>query len=177
MALVASVMWNLPRTWFRPVSPALADGFLTTGPPEKSLNLSLTTRLLPPVNSAWRLVSVLNPAPLATRSLKDGRVEGRLLIFSCKNSQTTTHCWTTMDRRMLDSGTKGIGEMCVLKSGGIQRDRSLRGKRHGKETFLRNLEKGCLISQGCLWLISHNYLMSIDPCWWKKEREEKIQVH
>ena len=28
--------WNLPRPGIQPVSPALADGFLTTGPPGKS---------------------------------------------------------------------------------------------------------------------------------------------
>ena len=33
---------------------------------------------------------------------QDGRVDGRALIFSCKNSKTTTCCWTTIDRRMLD---------------------------------------------------------------------------
>ena len=30
-------MWNLSRPGIDPVSPALAGGFLTTGPPEKSL--------------------------------------------------------------------------------------------------------------------------------------------
>ena len=29
-------MWNLPRLGIQPVSPALAGGFLTTGPPGKS---------------------------------------------------------------------------------------------------------------------------------------------
>ena len=32
-------MWNLPRPGIEPVSPALAGGFLTTGPPVKSLTL------------------------------------------------------------------------------------------------------------------------------------------
>ena len=34
------------------------------------------------------------------------RVEGRVLI-SCKNSKSTTCCWTTIDRRMLDPTIKG----------------------------------------------------------------------
>ena len=29
-------MWNAPRAGLEPTSPALAGGFLTTGPPEKS---------------------------------------------------------------------------------------------------------------------------------------------
>ena len=29
-------MWDLPRPGIKPVSPALAGGFLTTGPPGKS---------------------------------------------------------------------------------------------------------------------------------------------
>ena len=29
-------MWDLPGPGIKPLSPALADGFLTTGPPEKS---------------------------------------------------------------------------------------------------------------------------------------------
>ena len=29
-------MWNLPEPGIEPVSPTLADGFLTTGPPRKS---------------------------------------------------------------------------------------------------------------------------------------------
>ena len=32
---------------------------------------------------------------------QDGRVEGCVFIFSCENSKITTHCWTTIDRRML----------------------------------------------------------------------------
>ena len=31
-------MWDLPRPGIEPVSSALADGFLTTGPPEKSFS-------------------------------------------------------------------------------------------------------------------------------------------
>ena len=45
---------------------------------------------------------------LNTRSLQDGRVEGRVLTFSCENSKITTHCWTTVDRRMLDPIKKKI---------------------------------------------------------------------
>ena len=36
-ALLPRGMWDLPGPGIEPVSPALADGFLTTGPPGKSL--------------------------------------------------------------------------------------------------------------------------------------------
>ena len=57
-------MWNLPGPGIKPVSPALAGGFLTTGSPEKSLNFTLTTRLCPPVNSLRRLVFICDCAPV-----------------------------------------------------------------------------------------------------------------
>ena len=34
------------------------------------------------------------------------QMEFSMLIFSCKNSKITTHCWTTINRRMLDSTKK-----------------------------------------------------------------------
>jgi len=36
----------------------------------------------------------------------NGRIEGCVLIFSCKNSKIATHCWTTINRRMLDPTKK-----------------------------------------------------------------------
>ena len=36
----------------------------------------------------------------------DGRVERHMLIFSWENSKITTHCWTFVDRRMLDPTKK-----------------------------------------------------------------------
>ena len=41
--LVACNMWDLPRPGIEPVSPALASGFLTTGPPGKCPRLYLQT--------------------------------------------------------------------------------------------------------------------------------------
>ena len=41
--LVAHNMWDLPRPRSEPVSPALASGFLTTGPPGKGPRLYLQT--------------------------------------------------------------------------------------------------------------------------------------
>ena len=38
--------------------------------------------------------------------LKDGGIEGHVLIFSCENSKFTTHCWTTINKRMLDCTKK-----------------------------------------------------------------------
>ena len=35
--------WELPGAGMEPVSPALAGGFLTSGPPGKSINSSLIT--------------------------------------------------------------------------------------------------------------------------------------
>ena len=37
---------------------------------------------------------------------QDGRIEGHEVIFSCKNSKITTHCWRTIDRRMLNHTKK-----------------------------------------------------------------------
>ena len=39
-------MWDLPRPGLEPVSPALAGGFLTPGPPGKSLYLFLEAHVL-----------------------------------------------------------------------------------------------------------------------------------
>ena len=38
-ASLPCAMWNLPRLGTQPVSPALAGGFFTTGPPEMAFNL------------------------------------------------------------------------------------------------------------------------------------------
>ena len=32
-------MWDLPGPWIEPTSPAVAGGFLTTGPPGKSVSV------------------------------------------------------------------------------------------------------------------------------------------
>ena len=39
-------MWDLPGPGLQPVSPALAGGFLTTGPPGKSPYLIILNRFL-----------------------------------------------------------------------------------------------------------------------------------
>ena len=41
VALGLSCMWNLPGPGIKPMSPALAAGFLTTGPPGKSILSSI----------------------------------------------------------------------------------------------------------------------------------------
>ena len=61
--LLSQGMWNLLGPGIKPVSPALAGGFLTTGSPEKSLSFTLTTELCPPVNSLRRLVPICDCAP------------------------------------------------------------------------------------------------------------------
>ena len=55
-------MWDLPRAETEPMSPALAGGFLTTGPPEK-------------LNS--------RPPPLPFVILKDWLLQDFLLIIYC----------------------------------------------------------------------------------------------
>ena len=45
-ALLPCSRWDLPRPGIKPVSPALADRFLTTGPPGKSPRKYFTGRLL-----------------------------------------------------------------------------------------------------------------------------------
>ena len=49
-------MWNLSRPGIDPVSPALAGGFLTTGPPEKSLCNIIIIFLIeaPDMFNKWR---------------------------------------------------------------------------------------------------------------------------
>ena len=44
--LVALRVWDLPRPGLEPVSPALAGGFLTTGPPGKPLKYFFETLLV-----------------------------------------------------------------------------------------------------------------------------------
>ena len=52
-----TTMWDLPRPGFEPMSPALAGGFLTTGPPGKSLDPYIfKVPLLPSFNPLTGLV-------------------------------------------------------------------------------------------------------------------------
>ena len=46
-------MWDLPRPGLEPVSPALAGGFLTTAPPQKSL---LSNSYMPDMANRWTLM-------------------------------------------------------------------------------------------------------------------------
>ena len=58
-------MWDLHGTGLEPVSPALADGFLTSVPPGKALLLLLLPLLLLPLplllKNAYSSGSCLNP--------------------------------------------------------------------------------------------------------------------
>ena len=47
-ALLPQSMWNLPGPEIEPMSPALAGGFLTTGPPGKSWSSDVKLSLLIP---------------------------------------------------------------------------------------------------------------------------------
>ena len=50
--------------------------------------------------------SLLSEPPGNPCWLQDDGVERHVLISSCKNAKTTTHCWTTVDRRTLDHTEK-----------------------------------------------------------------------
>ena len=52
------------------------------------------------------------PVPYDEKDInkQDRRVKGYVLIFSCVNSKFATSCWTTMDRRMLESTKKKISQ-------------------------------------------------------------------
>ena len=61
MGLAALQMWDLPGPGLKPVSPALAGGFLTTVPPGKSLNKILSAQYLI-VNCRHRVVEQVSRA-------------------------------------------------------------------------------------------------------------------
>ena len=101
---------------------------------------------------------------MTTLQLQDGRVEGHVLIFSCKNSKITTHCWTIINRRMLH---------CTKKDTHVQRQRRTPSKMVGgvkshlesnsmpARDAWRAQTKSCAhqetpqrLSQTCLWVLS-----------------------
>ena len=53
-------MWDLPGSGIEPVSPALASGFLTTGPPEKSDFMSILVPVQP-LHFLWLLCAWFIP--------------------------------------------------------------------------------------------------------------------
>ena len=67
------------------------------------VRVSKNLGLLPTPPGRWSQILELVPDDYN----QDGRVEGRVPIFSCKNSKITTGCWTTIDRRWLDPIRKG----------------------------------------------------------------------
>ena len=79
----------VPGAW----CPALA----TQGSTAENVRLLRNEGLSAPANNSFMSVAE-----------KDGGVEGCTLIFSWENSKSTTRCWTTMDRRMLDPTKKDI---------------------------------------------------------------------
>ena len=96
--------------------------------------------------------------------LQDGRVEVCMLIFSCKNSKITTHCWTTIDRRVLDSTGKDI--LCSRAKEKPQKDGRrgkimFRIKPHTHQRCSEGSNKPCAhqdpetpqrLSQNCVWV-------------------------
>ena len=80
---------------------------------------------------------------------EDGRVEGLVLIFSCENSKITTHSWTTIDRRMLDSHLKKILHVQGQTKEKPQQDGmrgkiTFRTKLHTYQRYLEGLNKSCV---------------------------------
>ena len=51
------------------------------------------------VNTMWTAITCQS-------LLENGGVGGHSIIFFCENSKITTHCWKTIDRRMLDPTKK-----------------------------------------------------------------------
>ena len=49
-------MWDLPRPGMEPVSPALADGFLNTAPPGKSLKMCLVINKMKRQHMEWKKI-------------------------------------------------------------------------------------------------------------------------
>ena len=56
----------------------------------------------------WQYTVLMYSFPDLELPTQDGGVEVRALIFCCKNSKIKTHCWITIDRRMLDLTKKKI---------------------------------------------------------------------
>ena len=54
-------MWDLPGPGIEPVSPALAGGFLTTEPPEKSQGSFFSKQLFYMVHTIWGKIKLLPP--------------------------------------------------------------------------------------------------------------------
>ena len=77
-------MWDLPGAGFEPVSPALADGFLTTVPPGKSL---ISFSCLIALARTFR--TILNRGGDSGHSSFVASVRGRALRLSLLN---VTHC-------------------------------------------------------------------------------------
>ena len=73
-------MWDLPRPGLKPVSPALAGGFLTTAPPGKpKLNMILT--LTSPHILPLPTFSYFNKFNALTIYLVCAKVKGTILVF------------------------------------------------------------------------------------------------
>ena len=86
-ALLLCGMWDLPGPGLKPVSPALAGGFLTTAPPGKSLTFkldrvtsrNLTTGVTQPLSSCFlqckRQTTVVFPCGIVLKIKWDGSGE------------------------------------------------------------------------------------------------------
>ena len=110
-------MWNLPRPGIEPVSSALADGFLTTGPPGKSswsISFFWSTlhkynlKLFRVCSGASQVTQWVKNSPANTRDTGDmgsiprraistGVGDGNLLQNSClENSMDRGAWWPTV---------------------------------------------------------------------------------
>ena len=81
------------------VGDATQPSYPLSSPSPSAFKLSQNQGLFQWVSSSHQVAKVL-------RLTEDGRVEGLALIFACENSKITTHCWTTINRRMLDPPKK-----------------------------------------------------------------------
>ena len=58
--------------------------------------------------------------------IQDGGVEGCVRIFSWENSKITTHCWTIVNRRILDQTKKDTPKKDTSESKGQAPERQFR---------------------------------------------------
>ena len=90
---------ELAQTHVYWVGDATQPSYPLSSPSPSAFKLSQNQGLFQWVSSSHQVAKVL-------RLTEDERVEGLALIFSCENSKITTHCWTTINRRMLDPPKK-----------------------------------------------------------------------
>ena len=89
------------------------------------------------------MYSLLLPS-LPSVQQQNGGVERCVLIFSCENSKIATHCWTTINRRMLEptkNDTSWPRTKWKSQQDGRRREIALRIKPHTNQRGLEGSDK------------------------------------